>query len=152
MPLWPYFLNRNGERHGRAGLALGGQIGRHRLAVVAVEHRLGVERVDVRRPAVHEQVDDPLGPRRSGGGLGKQRIRAAIERTTPDGRRVAVGAGRPAQQPGVRQQAAQRQGAHAHARAAEQLATGHDGVFQSRSVIGHELRPSVLSEHSNPQT
>ena len=33
------------------------------LAVVLRERRLGVERVDVRRPAVHEQEDDPLRPR-----------------------------------------------------------------------------------------
>ncbi len=61
-PALAVLLELEGRAHGRAGLALGGQIGRHRLAVVAVEHRLGVERVDVRRPAVHEQVDDPLGP------------------------------------------------------------------------------------------
>ena len=34
---------------------------RQRLAVVLVEQRLGVEGVDLRRPAVHEQVDDVLG-------------------------------------------------------------------------------------------
>ena len=62
MPLWPYFLNANGEPSAapvlrsvrRFGLGSG-------LPWYFVEHRLGVEGIDVRRSAVHEQVDDLPG-------------------------------------------------------------------------------------------
>ena len=43
-------------------LVVGHFLGR-RLAVVFGEHRLGVEQIDVARPAVHEELDDGLGPR-----------------------------------------------------------------------------------------
>ena len=43
-----------GRNHARLGE-------RQRLAVVALEQRLVVERIDLRRPAVHEQEDHPLG-------------------------------------------------------------------------------------------
>ena len=50
---------------------------RQGLAVVALEQRLVVERVDVRRPPLHEQEDDPLGPgRRSAAGAGPAGPRA----------------------------------------------------------------------------
>ena len=79
MPLWPYLLEleRRGERG--AGLALGRQRCRRAAAWPAyfVEHRLGVERIDVRRAAVHEDVDDALG---FGGEVG--RVRAAVDRST----------------------------------------------------------------------
>ena len=69
-------LERRRER--RAGAPLGLQRDRQRLAGVLRERRLGVERVDVRRAAVHEQVDDALrlgGKRRL---LRRERIDAAI--------------------------------------------------------------------------
>ena len=50
------------------------------LPLCRVEHRLGIESIDVRRPAVHEQVDNPLGPRPKRGSLGDQRIVLAIDR------------------------------------------------------------------------
>ena len=53
-----------------------------RLAVQRVELGLVVERVDVARPAVHEQEDDALGLGRQRRGLGRQRV---------DERRDAVG-------------------------------------------------------------
>ncbi len=34
-----------------------------RQAVLAIQPRLGVERIDLRRPAVHVEKDDPFGPR-----------------------------------------------------------------------------------------
>ena len=43
-------------------LVVGHFLGR-RLAVVLGEHRLGVEQIDVARAAVHEELDDGLGPR-----------------------------------------------------------------------------------------
>ena len=62
MPLWPYFLNVNGDLISApvlrsVAIAAAGQ----RLAVVLVEHRLGIEAVDLRQAAVHEQEDDVLG-------------------------------------------------------------------------------------------
>ena len=65
MPDWPYFLNVNGERIKRAGLPLGrDRPAGQRLAVILVEHRLGIEAVHLREPAVHEQEDDVLRLRR----------------------------------------------------------------------------------------
>ena len=68
-------LEREGRLQQIAGLALRLQIARgHRLAVVLRQHRLGIERVHLRRPAVQEQVDDAL---RLGGKvrrLGRKRI------------------------------------------------------------------------------
>ena len=64
MPLWPYFLNVNGERISSPVLPLGrDRPAGQRLAVILVEHRLGIEGVDLRRAAVHEQEDDALGAR-----------------------------------------------------------------------------------------
>ena len=71
MPLWPYLRNLNGEGSAAPVWPLGRQVAAgQRLAGVLGERRLGVERVDVRRPAVHEQVDDVLG-------LGREVRRAA---------------------------------------------------------------------------
>ena len=41
-----------------------GDLSGRRLAVVAIEHRLGVEQIDLARPAVHEELDDGAGLRR----------------------------------------------------------------------------------------
>ncbi len=50
-----------GRAQGCAGLALGAQVGRgKRLAVVLRQQWLGIECVDVRRTAVHEEVDNLL--------------------------------------------------------------------------------------------
>ncbi len=51
---------------------------RHHLAVVLVEARLVVERIDVADAALHEQEDDPLGPRgrsAASSGCGEPRLR-----------------------------------------------------------------------------
>ena len=51
--------------HQRAGPALGGHgAAGKRLAVILRQHRLGIEAVHLRQPAVHEQEDDVLGARR----------------------------------------------------------------------------------------
>ena len=42
---------------------VGSHLHLERLAVLPVEPRLGVERVDLRRPAVHVEKDDVFGPR-----------------------------------------------------------------------------------------
>ncbi len=63
-PALPIFLEAERRLHQDAGLALGHDLfARHRLPVVLVEHRLRVERVDLRHSAVHEQKDDLLGAR-----------------------------------------------------------------------------------------
>ena len=49
-----------------------------RLAVVALEEGLVVERVHVRRPPLHEEEDDPLRPRREVRGLRVQGVRRAL--------------------------------------------------------------------------
>ena len=50
-----------------------GDLGRGRLAVVLRQHRLGVEQVDMARPAVHEELDHRLRPGRgSAAGAGGQ--------------------------------------------------------------------------------
>ena len=66
-----------GELEERAGQGQGRLVGRHAgqplaladgfrqvLAVHLVQDRLVIEQVKLRRPAAHEQVDDPLGPGR----------------------------------------------------------------------------------------
>ena len=56
-----------GEGHLRLGK-------RQRLAVVALQQRLVLEGVHVRRAAFHEQENDALGPRPEMWPLGRQRI------------------------------------------------------------------------------
>ena len=83
------------------------------LAGVLGEQRLGVERVDVRRPAVHEQVDDVLG-------LGREVRRVRQQR-------IAAGRG------GClccAEQVAEGQCAEAHAAALKQLAAGEGQMFE----------------------
>ena len=75
MPLLPYLLELERRPHQVAGLALGLQLaGRHGLAVVLVQHRLGIERVHLRQAAVQEEEDYVLGFGREVRGLGVQRI------------------------------------------------------------------------------
>ena len=76
MPLSPCCVNFQGDlsrlpvaANCTRGLANGSGLPSSR-----VKQRLGVERVDVRRPALHEQEDDPLGPRRKMRRLGGERI------------------------------------------------------------------------------
>ena len=115
--------------HGGAGLALGAEVGaRQRLSVVLRQQGLGVERVDVRRAAVHEQVDDLLGP---GGELGRPRGQG-IERIGR--RRARPRRGERSEPAVVGQHARQADEAEAHAAAVEDLATGEEGV------VGVELR------------
>ena len=88
MPLWPYFWNLNGDRIAAPVFRSVRRLPRRqRLAVVLVEHRLGVERVDLRRPAVHEQVDDVLRLRREVRLLRRERV----ERRRRRGERRVVG-------------------------------------------------------------
>ena len=68
MPLWPYLLERNGDA--RAAPVWRSVV---RLPAGSVcpsyfcEQRLGVERVDLRRPAVEIDVDDVFGLARESG-------------------------------------------------------------------------------------
>ena len=99
-------FERRGE--GGAGLALGRECAAgQQLAGIFVEHRFGIERVDVRRAAVHEDVDDALG---FGGEVG--RVRAE---------RIGRGGGRFL---GAHDQVAECERAEAHAAAVEQFAAG----------------------------
>jgi hypothetical protein len=75
------------------------------LAVIAIQQRLGIKRVDVRRATLHEQKDDPLGPRRE-----MRRLRSERILLRPFAR--------------FREQRGERQGAKADRGAGEQLATG----------------------------
>src|SRR5262249_7472695 len=76
---------------------------------------VGVEGVEVRRPAVHEQVQDALGL------AGEVRLFWR--------QRVDVGLGG-AEQPLRAEQAGEAEGAHAHAGAAEQVAAGQQRVVE----------------------
>ena len=68
------------------------------LAVASRQLRLGVEQVDVARPALHEQRDHRLGPRRGWGRLGRQVEDRPFERR-------ACAARRPGRRPGASSQA-----------------------------------------------
>ena len=62
MPLLSVLAERERRLEQIAGLALGLEVpAGQRLAVELVEHRLGVEGVDLRRPAVEEKEDDVFG-------------------------------------------------------------------------------------------
>src|SRR3954464_5178141 len=50
--------------HQVAGLALSAQVAASQwLPMMFIEHGLGVERIDLRHAAIHEQEDNALGPR-----------------------------------------------------------------------------------------
>ena len=76
-PHWPYFWNLNGEgnaapvRRSVRRFAVGSG-----LPAYFVERRLGVERIDLARPAVGEDVDDALRLRREVRLLGRERVEA----------------------------------------------------------------------------
>ena len=74
MPLCPCRSNRNGDR---IRLPVLRSVRRlppgKRLAVILVEHRLGVEGIDLRHAAIHEQKDHALGLGRKVRGLWRER-------------------------------------------------------------------------------
>ena len=105
------------ERERRLEQAPGLPFGRdvpagQRLPVVLVEHRLGVEAVDLRQAAVHEQEDDVLRP----GGVVERALRAGFAALLKPGGRERLA-----------DQAGERQHAEAVAHAAERVAPG-DGT------------------------
>ena len=63
MPLWPYLWNLNGEGNAAPVLRSVVRFCGAGLPGVLLQGGLGVEGVDLRRPAVEEEVDDPFGPR-----------------------------------------------------------------------------------------
>ncbi len=85
-------------------------VARQRLAGILRQRRLGIERIDVRRPAVHEQVDDALG-------LGRKVRRARRQRVGVD--HVLGG-----EQAFAAEELSQAERGEAHAAAAQQLAAG----------------------------
>ena len=74
----PMTLEFEGRGKGGAGLSLRDESLRQRLARIALEGRLGIKGVHMRRPTVEKEVDDPFGlgcevaqpPRQSAGRLG----------------------------------------------------------------------------------
>ena len=92
-----------------------------RLAVVPLQRRLGIKRVHLRRAAVHEQEDDPLG------------LRLEVRRSHRQGSAVAFIA------PGLRtQQSPQRQQAEPVGGLPQHVAAGLAG---QNSIAKHELSP-----------
>ena len=105
----------------RAGRALGFEHIRQRFAVVFVQHRLRVEGIDLRRAAIHEEMHHAF--------------RLRLKMRPSHGQRVQSGRG------GLRagKQRSERETAHAHADAVQQLATSQEGMLQARSMMGRGL-------------
>ena len=79
MPLWPCLTKRRAEEAsvGLDELIIGlPELRRPRLAVQAVEQRLGIERLQMARAAGHEEEDDGLGLGGATGRAGFERIGA----------------------------------------------------------------------------
>ena len=90
-----------------------------------------------------------LARARIGGELGQQRIAGSSRGPR---RRHVAGARRAAQQPGFRHQAAQGQGTHAHARAAQQLASRQDDIFQVEADDPTWVNPSASGADRSRQS
>ncbi len=108
-------LERERRAQQRTGLAFGGDAAAgQRLPVILVEHRLGIEAVHLRQPAVHEQEDDVFRFGRVMKSAGRTDLRVLV---------------RAAQRRGCRQRLPDQSGKREHAEAianpAERLATGH---------------------------
>ena len=118
------FAECKGRAQRGAGLALGAEIRvRQGLAVVSRQERLGVEGVDLRRPAVHEQVDDLSG---LAGELGRFR-RHRAERS---GRRWRPRVSRPdhPQRSLIGQHTGQADQSQAHPASREQVSAGQGEI------------------------
>jgi hypothetical protein len=131
MPLWPPGLEvplRLHQRPGGVVVERQRPLDRQRLAVVRVEARLGVERVDARRAAVHEQEDHALGLRRE------------VRRARPHCHRI-LRRGTPV----VREQAGQAEHAEAAGGIAQQRPPRHGLVFSARHGLSsiHRLSPDT---------
>ena len=115
------------RRKCRAGFALSGKIaGGQGFVRVFFQRRLRVKRIDVRRPAVEENVDDPFGPRGKQRRFRRQRI---DDLPCP---RFGW------QQTGLRHQRREPQRAHAHAAFAQEVAPGQERVFETWLVVWHD--------------
>ena len=116
------------RRHRRAGLSLGGEVlHRQLLAGILLQRGFRIERVDVRRPAVGEDVDDALGF--------AGELRAAWARAGLIGALAAADV----DETGLREDARQRERAHAHAALVQELAAAELIVFGAGAVVvlGH---------------
>ena len=125
-PALPVFFESERRLVARARLPLRAEmLHRQRLAVKLREPRLRVEGVHMRRPAVHEKVDDALRLRREMRRFRRERIQI----------RHLGGAGSQR----IPQHAAQRQRAHPHSAAVEKIAAGEKLIGEARSVVvlGH---------------
>ena len=132
MPLWPYFWNLNGEGNAAPVLRSVRQV-RHRqlLAGVFCKRRLGIERIDVARPAVHEQVDDALGLGRKM----RQLVRPA-DSCSPRPARPRWLRGQQRSTARIGQDPGEAEHGEAHAGAAEQFAAS-ESVFSVAGVLCH---------------
>jgi hypothetical protein len=107
------FLEGKGRPESGPGFAFGRQIRLgERLAMKLVEHRLGIEGIDVRRAAIHEEMDDALR-------LGGKMRRLGRERMHRN-----AGASRRFQQAVGRHEAREAEGGESHATAGEEFAAG----------------------------
>ena len=124
MPLWPYLRNLNGEGNAApVGRSVGKTSAGKHLAGVFFERGFGVERIDVRRAAVHEQMNDSFGLRGERGALGQAGVGRA------GGALVCAD-----------DQIPQCHRAKAHAAALQQLAAGEGQVFDLQGLVIFEPR------------
>ncbi len=135
-PALAVLLECEGRLERRACLAFGGPIGRDRLAVVLGEHRLGVERIDMRRPAVHEQMHDPFCL------AGKLRRLRQHRRYRAARRACDIGGIGLRGQARVGHQIPQRQRAEPHPASAQSFAA-RDGLIRGIEIVGHDRRLSI---------
>src|SRR5579862_851774 len=131
---FPVFLKRKRRLERRARLAFRLRIvERQRFAVILRQHRLRVERIDMRRPAVHEQMNHALGLRRQRRALRRHRIPAANSPRSLGVVRKQLAA--------LRHQPGQRHRAKAGSAAAQRLAASEKVVFKARHVMVHNRFP-----------
>ena len=135
-----------GGLHDRAGLALGAEVaGGDRLAVILREQRFVVEGIDLRRAAVHEEMDDLLGARLEVWLFGGEReggegeLRSGVGDASQD---------RPQHRRGRRRAGSEH--AETGAAACEQVATGTAGPRSSAwDAAAEPERPEVVIDSSS---
>src|SRR5262249_23227515 len=111
----------------------------HWLAGVLGKRRLGIEGVDVRRPAVHKEKNDPFFPRWEERRTWRQRVYGAV-----------LGQGR-REQAGVGEDARQAKGAEAASDAAEDLAAGKGSAGLQHGNLVFRLARRASEGHSIPR-
>lgn len=90
------------------------------LAMVLCQKRLGIKGVDLRRPAIHEEVNDAFCAAKVLGGLRSQRVQPCLGLC-------------------LSKEATKGSGAHAHANAREEIASGVEMVAKVFRMMAHDL-------------